>query len=102
MKPQTKLSDSLLLAHVRFEVWFFLAAPSFVWDTWSCIKYLVRHELLKVQQPFYHTPYEQFLQLMHYAAIIAPYSPILAPILAIATAVVAITVSSTQASRTSR
>lgn len=98
MKPLTKLSDSLLLAYVRFEVWLFLAAPSFAWDTWSLIKYIVRHELVRVQQPFYHTPHEQFLQLMHYAAIIAPYSDIFA----IVAAVVAITVSYIQASKTPR
>lgn len=89
MKPHVSPSDSLLLAYVRFEVWLFLAAPSFAWDTWSLIKHVVRYELLKVQQPFYHTPYEHFLQLMHYAAIIAPYSDLFA----IVAAVVAITVS---------
>lgn len=98
MKPLTKLSDSLLLPYVRFEVWLFLAAPSFAWDTWNLIKHVVRYELLKVQQPFYHTPHEQFLQLMHYAAIIAPYSSIFA----IATAVVAITVSCTRLPKTPR
>lgn len=98
MKPLTKLSDSLLLAYVRFEVWLFLAAPSFAWDTWSLIKHVVHYELLKVQQPFYHTPYEQFLQLMHYAAIIAPYSSIFA----IATAVVAMVIFYTQAPKTPR
>lgn len=98
MKPQVSPSDSLLLAYVRFEVWLFLAAPSFAWDTWSFIKYVVRYELLKVQQPFYHTPYEQFLQLMHYAAIIAPYSSIFA----IAAAVVAMVAFYIQASKTPR
>lgn len=98
MKPLTKLSDSLLLAYVRFEVWLFLAAPSFAWNTWSLIKQVVRYELLKVQQPFYHTPYEQFLQLMHYAAIIAPYSDLFA----IVAAVVAITVSCTRLPKTPR
>lgn len=88
MKPLTKLSDSLLLAYVRFEVWLFLAAPSFAWNTWSLIKYVVRYELLKVQQPFYHTPYEQFLQLTS--------------IFAIATAVVAMVVFYTQAPKTPR
>lgn len=96
MKPLIKLSDSLLLAYVRFEVWLFLAAPSFAWDTWSLIKYVVRYELLKVQQPFYHTPYEQFLQLMHYAAILAPN------LFAIVAAVVAITVSCARLPKTPR
>ena len=98
MKPQVLLSDSLLLAYVHFEVWLFLAAPSFAWDTWSLIKHVVRYELLKVQQPFYHTPYEQFLQLMHYAAILAPYSDLFA----IVAAVVAITVSCIQLPKTPR
>jgi len=96
MKLQVSLSDSLLLTYVRFEVWLFLVAPSFAWDTWSLIKHVIRYELLKVQQPFYHTPYEQFLQLMHYASILAPYSDLFA----IATAVVALVVSCIQASRT--
>lgn len=98
MKPHVSPSDSLLLAYVRFEVWLFLAAPSFAWNTWSLIKHVVRYEMLKVQQPFYHTPYEQFLQLMHYAAIIAPYSDLFA----IVAAVVAITVSCIQLPKTPR
>lgn len=98
MKSLVSLSDSLLLAYVRFEVWLFLAAPSYAWDTWSLIKHVVRYELLKVQQPFYHTPQERFLQLMHYAEIIAPYSPLFA----IATAVVAMAVSYIQASKIPR
>ena len=74
MKPLTKLSDSLLLAYVRFEVWLFLAAPSFAWK---------------------QTPPNSSKT---YAAIIAPYSSIFA----IATAVVAMVVFYTQAPKTPR